>query len=84
MDKIFCRIYVFIYQKKDQIMPQPSKLTTVKIFKDKYEAFKVYGIKSGITLQKLVNRSVYLYLTDETYRKKIDSTVELQVSGSSF
>lgn len=61
-----------------------AKLTTVKIFKDKYDAFKVNGIKSGMTLQKLVNRSMYLYLNDEVYRKKIDESNDLQQSGSSF
>jgi hypothetical protein len=65
-------------------MSHQSKLTTVKIFKDKYDGFKVLGIQSGMTLQKLVNRTMYLYLTDEDYRKRIDEVKDLQVSGSSF
>lgn len=65
-------------------MAHNSKLTTVKIFKDKYDSFKVSGIQSGMTLQKLVNRSIYLYLNDVDYKNKIDGTKDLQISGSSF
>jgi hypothetical protein len=37
-----------------------------------------------MTLQKLVNRSISLYLTDPEYRKKIEEMLDLQISGSSF
>jgi hypothetical protein len=60
------------------------KLTTVKIFEDKYHRFKEESLDSDMTLQKLVNRSVTLYLTDPEYKKLIDGMLDLQASGSSF
>jgi hypothetical protein len=60
------------------------KLTTVKIFEDKYHRFKESSIDGDMTLQKLVNRSLTLYLNDPEYKKLIDEMLDLQVSGSSF
>lgn len=60
------------------------KLTTVKIFEDRYHKFKEVNLDCEMTLQKLVNRSLTLYLTDAEYRKQIDDMLELQESGSSF
>jgi hypothetical protein len=60
------------------------KLTTVKIFEDKYHKFKEVNVDGDMTLQRLVNRALLLYLNDPEFKKKIDGTVELQVSGSSF
>ncbi len=37
-----------------------------------------------MTLQKLANRTVNLYLTDETFRKKIEEYDDLTISGSNF
>ena len=61
-----------------------TSLTSIKIFKDKYTAFRGASITDEFTLQKLVNRSIHLYLTDEEFRKKLQSMNDLQVSGSSF
>jgi hypothetical protein len=60
-----------------------TKLTTVKVLKDKYYEFQAENItESGITLQALVNRSIYLYNRDADFKKKIDDTNDLKVSGS--
>lgn len=61
-----------------------TAFTSVHVFKDKYQTFKQLGVASGMTLQKLVNRCVYLYANDEAFRAQIDKTNDLQVSGSSF
>jgi hypothetical protein len=37
-----------------------------------------------MSLQKLVNRSLTLYVEDPTFKQKIDSFGELQISGSQF
>jgi len=60
------------------------KLTTVKIFENRYHDFKRMNLGGDMTLQKLVNRSLNLYLTNEEYRTMIDEMLELQNSGSSF
>ena len=58
------------------------KLTSVKIADRLFEDFKISSIKHKFNLQKLVNRSVHLYLNDEEYRKKIHNHTDLVISGS--
>jgi hypothetical protein len=58
------------------------KLTTVKVHEDLAENFKIDTIKSNFTLQKLVNRSIYLYLTDENFKKMLLDYNSLNTSGS--
>ena len=59
-----------------------TKLTSVKILNELYKKFKKEG--SDITLQKLVNRSMDLYLKDENYKKLITEHEELIESGSNL
>lgn len=61
-----------------------TSFTSVHLFKDKYTAFKEAGVSNGMTLQKLVNRCVYLYINDPDFRKKINEENALQISGSAF
>ena len=61
-----------------------TSFTSIHIFKDKYNVFKESGVSNGMTLQKLVNRCVYLYTNDPDFKAKIDGTTDLQVSGSAF
>ena len=50
------------------------KLTTVKVLSDKYSEFKMDTLTTEMTLQKLVNRAIHLYLTDEEFKKQVDDT----------
>ena len=59
-----------------------TKLTSVKILNELYEKFKKQD--SNITLQKLVNRSMDLYLKDKNYKKLITEHEELVKSGSNL
>ena len=61
-----------------------TKLTTVKILKNVYSKFKRLSSESDITLQKLVNRAVDKYVEDEDFRKEINESTLLEVSGSQF
>lgn len=65
-------------------MRSNTKLTTVKILKEVYSNFKKSSFESGITLQKLVNRTMHRYITDDTYRSEIDDYMGLEASGSHF
>ena len=58
------------------------KLTSVKIPDRLFEDFKISSIKHKFNLQKLVNRSVHLYLNNEDFRKTIHNHTDLTVSGS--
>ena len=61
-----------------------SKLTSVKVLKDLYEKFRVDTINSEMTLQKLTNRCMHLYLEDSSFKDQIDDVDDLTVSGSSL
>ena len=61
-----------------------TKLTSVKVLTNLYEQFRVLTVNSKMSLQKLSNRTVHLYLTDEDFRNKIDTHDELSISGSNF
>jgi hypothetical protein len=41
-------------------------------------------INTSMTLQKLTNRSIDLYLTDDDFKEKIELHDKLTVSGSSL
>ena len=62
-----------------------TQLTSVKIISDLYQTFRVASVSEhGITLQKLVNRSINLYLNDENYKNNLNNYNKLQISGSAF
>ena len=61
-----------------------TKLTSVKLLKLLYENFKSATINTSMTLQKLTNRSIDLYLNDEDFKQKIELHDNLMVSGSNL
>ncbi|MAH46852.1 hypothetical protein CMI37_13565 [Candidatus Pacearchaeota archaeon] len=60
------------------------KLTSVNILENLYNHFKVTVVNSNMTLQKLTNRSVFLYLNDKEFRDRLDTTDDLTISASRF
>ena len=58
------------------------KLTSVKILKELYKKFKANTLDDEFTLQKLVNRSMDLYVLDTNFKEKIQSYDNLIPSGS--
>ena len=65
-------------------MKKNTKLTSVKVIKTLYEAFKVKTINSNMNLQKLVNRAIHQYLNDESIKESIETYDKLHLSGSQF
>ena len=59
-----------------------KKITTVKVLTELYNDFKRLNIETGFSLQKLVNRSMDLYVLDEQFKDKIQSYNNLIASGS--
>ena len=59
-----------------------NKLTSVKVKDDLFEEFKVLCVRTKFSLQKLVDRSIHLYLTEDDYRKTIHNHTNLSISGS--
>ena len=61
-----------------------SKLTSVKILEHLYKRFKRETVNTDMTLQKLTNRSIDLYLLNSEYRNNIENYTNLIVSGSNL
>lgn len=59
------------------------KLTTVKVLSENYAKFKVDTLSSNMTLQKLVNRAIEKYLTDNDFRELVDG-VKLLKDNTKF
>ena len=49
-----------------------TKLTSVKILENLYERFKLNTVNTKMTLQKLTNRSIDIYLNDNNFKQKIE------------
>ena len=60
------------------------KLTSVKLIRGLYNDFKAKTINTDITFQKVVNRTLSLYLTEESFKKRLDKEIDLSISGSNF
>jgi hypothetical protein len=60
-------------------MTRDLTLTSVKVQTDLFENFRVECVKRKFSFQKLADRAIYLYLTDEEFRRKITNlnTTEL-------
>ena len=61
-----------------------TKLTSVKILQALYHKFKVRTVNSSMTLQKLTNRAIDLYLESDEFKSKVEIHEDLTVSGSNF
>ena len=51
-----------------------KKITTVKVLTEIYNDFKRLNIESGFSLQKLVNRSMFLYVNEDKFKQTIENT----------
>ena len=75
-------IYI-IYTYILQIMKE-EKLTSVKVIDELYRKFKEKSIRDDFSLQKLVNRSLDLFVHDEDFAKTITNYENLEESGSKY
>ena len=48
-----------------------KKLTSVKVEQELFQDFKEECVRYKFSLQKLVDRSIYLYLTDEEFKQRL-------------
>lgn len=60
------------------------KITSVKIPENLYEDFKILSVRSKINLQEIVERTIFMYITDSTFRQKIHERYSTYYTGSSF
>ena len=65
-------------------MKKEIKLTSVKIIESLYNNFKLKTVNSNMNLQKLVNRAIHQYLTNDETSESIETYDKLHLSGSQF
>ena len=58
---------------------KPMTLTSVKVKSDLFENFKIECVKRKFSFQKLADRALFLYLTDESFRKQITNQINLEI-----
>ena len=61
-----------------------EKLTSVKVIDELYKKFREKSIREDFSLQKLVNRSLDLFVHDEKFQKTILEYDNLEESGSKY
>ena len=54
-------------------------LTSVKVKSDLFENFKIECVKRKFSFQKLADRAIHLYLTDDDFRKTINNHNNLEL-----
>ena len=57
-------------------------LTSVKVKSDLFENFKIECVKRKFSFQKLADRALFLYLTDEDFRKQITNQINLELKDN--
>ena len=73
-------IYLYMYIRRLFML----KLTSVKLLDNLYKKFKISNLDDNFTLQKLINRSMDLYVHDEDFRNQINEWENLKQSGSAL
>jgi hypothetical protein len=56
-----------------------QQLTSVKIDTDLFDKFKIECIKRKFSFQKLSERAIHLYLTNEEFRKQVHNHNDLSL-----
>jgi len=54
-------------------------LTSVKVKSDLFENFKIECVKRKFSFQKLADRAIHLYLTDDDFRRTIKNHHNLEL-----
>ncbi len=57
-------------------------LTSVKVKSELFENFKVECVRRKFSFQKLADRALFLYLTDEDFRKQISNQTNLEIKNN--
>ncbi len=61
-----------------------EKLTSVKVITELYMKFREKSIRDDFSLQKLVNRTLDMFVYDEEFAEKVMNHDNLEKSGSKY
>ena len=59
-------------------------ITSVKIPQVLYEDFKVTSVKTKMNLQDIVERAMFMYLTDSNFRQSVHEQYNTYYTGSTL
>jgi hypothetical protein len=59
-----------------------QQLTSVKVNAQLFDDFKVMCVRTKLSLQKLTDRAMFLYVTSEAFRQQINNTQNTYYTGS--
>ena len=63
-------------------MGNKMQLTSVKVPEDLFEQFKIACVRHKFIVQKLTERSMFLYLTNKEFGKQLHNQLDTQFSRS--
>jgi hypothetical protein len=58
---------------------KPMTLTSVKVQSDLFENFKIECVRRKFSFQKLADRAIYLYLTNDDFKKQITNQTNIEL-----
>ena len=58
-----------------------QSLTSVKIDSELFDEFKIACVRHKFSFQKLADRAIHLYLTDDGFRKEIHNHNNLELKS---
>ena len=72
------------YNTKIKTMAEKKNmtLTSVKVKSNLFECFKIECIRRKFSFQKLSDRAIHLFLTDEDFRRKITNHTNLNLENN--
>ena len=73
-------MYIYnVIKNKNYGKCKKMTLTSVKVKSDLFEDFKIECVRRKFSFQKLADRALFLYLTDEDFRKQISNQTNLEL-----
>jgi hypothetical protein len=68
-----------MYNNKTLKFMESKKLTSVKVEQELLQEFKEQCVRYKFTLQKLVDRAIFLYITEEEFRNKLHNQTNIKL-----
>ena len=65
-----------------KVQTKDLQLTSVKVDPQLFSEFKILCVQSKFTLQKLTDRALHLYVTNESFRSQIHGYINTEYTGS--
>ena len=56
-----------------------KKLTSVKVEENLLQEFKEQCVRDKFSLQKLVDRAIFLYITEDTFKQKLRTQTNIKL-----